>query len=425
MVLRLKSVAVTAAVLTALVSVGACSSSSSSSSSAPASAAASTPASSGSSATATATAAAASGSPVTIGVICSCSGPFGTTVSQAYTVVQDWAKSVNAAGGLNGHPVTLMEKDNGSVPGSALTDAQAVIAAKPAAIIDLDILDEVWQKAASSANIPVIGGNFSVEAYFTDPNWYPSGQTNDSITYSVAATAKQAGATSLADFYCAESAQCQASVPLIKAAGQSVGVPVVYSASIAATAPNYTAQCLAAKQAGVKAIFIGDSITVIDRVASDCNQQSYDPIFVTEGTGFQNLALAVPGLKNHLWSSYPILPYFSSAPSITAMNAVLGKYSPGLTSNNNIWSEFAVQGWTAGLLLSQAVKNSGVTSSEPITPSVVTSGLDKVSNETLGGISPALTFTAGKPHPVDCWFVGRVQNGVASQVGGLTCQKSS
>ena len=46
-------------------------------------------------------------------------------------------------------------------------------------------------------------------------------------------------------------------MPLIKTAGQSVGVPVVYSASIAATAPNYTAQCVAAKQAGVSAIFIG------------------------------------------------------------------------------------------------------------------------------------------------------------------------
>jgi branched-chain amino acid transport system substrate-binding protein len=425
MVLRLKSVAVIAAVLTALVSVGACSSSSSSSSSTPASAAASAPASSSSSATATATAAAASGSPVTIGVVCSCSGPFGTTVSQAYTVVQDWAKSVNAAGGLNGHPVTLLEKDNGSVAGTALSDAQAVISAKPAAIIDLDILDAVWQKAASSAHIPVIGGNFSVEAYYTDPNWYPSGQTNDSITFSVAAVAKQAGATNLADFYCAEAAQCQASVPLIKAAGQQVGVPVVYSSSISATAPNYTAQCLAAKQAGVKAIFIGDSIVVIDRVASDCNTQGYDPIFVTEGTGFQDLALTVPGLKDHLWSSYPILPYFSSAAPVTAMNAVLDKYSPSLRSNKNAWSEYAVQGWTAGLLLSQAVKNSGATASEPITPAMVTAGLDKVSNDTLGGFSPALTFTAGKPHPVDCWYVGRVQGGVASQVGGLSCEKSS
>jgi branched-chain amino acid transport system substrate-binding protein len=340
-------------------------------------------------------------------------------------VVQDWAKSVNAAGGLNGHPVTLTEKDNGSIPGSALSDAQAVISAKPAAIIDLDILDSVWQKAASSAAIPVLGGNFGEQAYFTDPNWYPSGQTNDSITYSVALTAKQAGATSMADLYCAESVQCQEGVPLIKAAGQRQGVPVIYTASIAATAPNYTAQCLAAKQAGAKAVFVGDSLSIIARVAADCDQQGYDPIWVTEGTGFTNQALTTPGLKNNLWSPFPILPYFSTASAVTAMNAVLAKYSPGITGNPATWSEYAAQAWTAGLLLAQSVKNAGVTPSTTITSALVTTGLDKVSRDTLGGFAPPLTFTAGKPHPVDCWYVGHVRNGVASQVGSLTCQQSS
>jgi branched-chain amino acid transport system substrate-binding protein len=356
--------------------------------------------------------------------MCSCSGPFGSTVSVAWSVVQAWQKSVNAAGGLNGHPVQLTEKDNGSVPGTALTDAQSLISAKVDVIFDLDILDEVWQKAASAANIPVIGGNFSSPSYYQDPNWYPSGQTNDSITYSVAATAKKAGATNLADLYCAESVQCQESVPLIKAAGQSVGVPVVYNASIAATAPNYTAQCVAAKQAGVTAIFIGDSLSVIARVASDCSRQGYNPIFVTEGTGFTNQALTTPGLKDHLWSSYPILPYFSDASAVTAMNAVLDKDYPGLRENTTTWSEYAAQAWTAGLLIAQAVKNAGITASEAVSPAVITRGLDKVSNETLGGFSPPLTFAAGKPHTVDCWYTGRAQGGKASQVGGLTCKNS-
>jgi len=356
-------------------------------------------------------------------VLCSCSGPFGTTVSQAWLVVQAWQKSVNEAGGLDGHQVVLTEKDNASTPGTALTDAQALISAKVDVIIDLDILDEVWAKPVSAAKIPVVGGNFSSPSYYQDPNWYPSGQTNDSITYSVAATAKTAGATKLADFYCAESAQCQESVPLIKTAGQSVGVPVVYSASIAATAPNYTAQCVAAKQAGVTAIFIGDSISVIARVAGDCNKQGYDPIYVTEGTGFTDQALTAPGLKDHLWSSYPILPYFSTSSAVTAMNAVLDKYYPGMRSNPQTWSEFAVQAWTAGLLLAQGVKSSGVTADGAITPDVLSAGLNKVSAATLSGFSPSLTFTAGKPHTVDCWYTGRVQGGKASQVGGLTCQK--
>jgi branched-chain amino acid transport system substrate-binding protein len=408
MPLRRKILVAIAAALTIVASLSACSSSSGTSASG-------TPA---------ASAAAGSGTPITIGVMCSCSGAFGSTVSVGWSVVQAWQKSVNASGGLNGHPVQLVEKDDGSVAGTALTDAQSLISAKVDAIIDLDILDVVWQKAASAAQVPVIGGNFSSPSYYQDPNWYPSGQTNDSITYSVAATAKTAGARNLADLYCAESVQCQESVPLIKAAGQSVGVPVVYSASISATAPNYTAQCVAAKQDGVTAIFIGDSTSVIARVAADCSQQNYNPIYVTEGTGFTNQALTSPGLDDDLWSSYPILPYFSAAPAVTAMNAVLDKYDPGLRENASTWSEFAAQAWTAGLLVAQAVKNAGVTASATVSPAAITAGLDKVSDQTLDGFAPSLTFTTGKPHPVDCWYTGRVQGGKASQVGGLSCENS-
>ncbi len=180
MVLSRKILLGVAAALAVVVSVSACSSSSSSASN-------STSATGGGQSS-------ASGSPITIGVLCSCSGPFGSTIASAWEVVQAWQKSVNASGGLNGHPVNLTEKNNGSNPGTAATNAQSMISDKVAAIIDLDILDAVWQKPVTAAKIPVIGGNFSSTPFYTDPNWYPSGQTNDSITYAVVATAKQAGA---------------------------------------------------------------------------------------------------------------------------------------------------------------------------------------------------------------------------------------
>lgn len=406
MVLSRKILVVVAAALAVVASVSACSSSGSSTSSS------------------TSTGAKATGSPISVGVICSCSGPFGADQTPAWQVLQAWEKSVNASGGLNGHKVTFTYMDNGSNPGTAVTDAQSMISDKVDAIIDLDILDAVWQKPVSAAKIPVIGGNFSSPMYYQDPDWYPSGQTNDSITYSVVAVAKQAGATSLGQLYCAEAAQCQQSVPLIKADGQKLHVPDVYDASIAATAPNYTAQCLAAKQAGVKALFIGDSLSVIARVAEDCSKQNYDPIYVTEGTGFTDQALTTPGLDSNLWSSYPILPFFSTAPAVTAMNTVVDKYFPGIRQNSSTWSEYAVQAWTAGLLLAQAVKNAGVTASTTVSPAVITKGLNMVSNETLGGFSPSLNFAGGKSHAVDCWYTGRVQGGKASQVGGLSCEKS-
>jgi branched-chain amino acid transport system substrate-binding protein len=381
--------------------------------------------SSGSSTTSsTSTGAKTTASPITVGVICSCSGAFGADQAPAWDVLQAWQKSVNASGGLNGHQVELTYLNNGSNPGTAVSDAQKLISDKVVAIFDLDILDSVWQKPVSAAKIPVIGGNFTSPMFYTDPDWYPSGQTNDSITYAVVATAKKAGATSLGQLYCAEAAQCQQSVPLIEAAGKKLGVADVYNASIAATAPNYTAQCLAAKQAGVKALFIGDSTQIIARVATDCNKQNYDPIYVTEGTGFTDQALTTPGLSANLWSPYPILPFFSSSPAVTAMNTAVDKYFPGVRENSTTWSEFAAQAWTAGLTLAQAVKNAGVTASTSMSTAVITQGLDAFSSETLGGFSPSLNFTAGKAHPVDCWYTGRVQGGKATQVGGLTCEKS-
>jgi branched-chain amino acid transport system substrate-binding protein len=404
-----RKILVVAAALAVVASFSACSSSSTSSSS-------STPATAGS------TGAKAAASPITVGVICSCSGPFGADQTPAWDVLQAWQKSVNASGGLNGHPVDFTYKDNGSNPATAATDAQSMVSAKVDAIIDLDILDAVWAKSASAANIPVIGGNFTTPFYYQDPSWYPSGQTNDSITFSVVATAKKAGATNLGQLYCAEAVQCQQSVPLITAAGKTLGVPDVYNSSIAATAPNYTAQCVAAKQAGVTALFIGDSTSIVARVAEDCTKQSYNPIYVTEGTGFTNQVLTTPGLSNHSWASFPVLPFFSNAPAVTAMNTVLDKYFPGVRQNSNTWSEFAVQAWTAGLLLAQAVKNAGVAASGTVSAAVITQGLGMVSNETLGGFSPSLNF-AGSKHSVDCWFTGRVQGGKASQVGGLTCEK--
>lgn len=429
MVLRRKILVMVAAGVAAAVTLSACSSSGGgggSASTPPSTAAgAGTTTSGGTAPTsgASSSAGAASGTPIKVGVICSCSGPFGSTIASAWKVVQAWQKSVNAAGGLNGHPVDIIEKDNGSNPGTAATDAQAMVSAKVAAILDLDILDAVWEKPVSAAKIPVIGGNFSSAMFYQDPNWFPSGQTNDSITYSVAATAKQAGATKIGQLYCSESVQCQESVPLIKKSASKFGLTDVYDSSISATAPNYTAQCLAAKQAGVDGLFIGDSISVIARVASDCDKQGYDPNYITEGTGFTDQTLTTPGLKDKLWSEFPILPYFSNAPSVAAMNTVLDKYFPGLRKDPNTWSEYAAQAWTAGLLLAQAVKNAKPAASAEVTNETITSGLNKVKNETLGGFSPKLTFTAGKAHSVDCWYLGRVQGGKAHQVGGITCKK--
>lgn len=373
------------------------------------------------------TTSAPTGTPIKVGLICTCSGPFGATVAGGGDVAKAWANTVNASGGIDGHPVQLTVSDDASNPGTSTTDVQSFISDHVAVIVDDSTFDVAWASNAAAANIPVVGGNFSSQPFFTNPDFFPSGQTNDSVTYSNVAVAKQAGASNIGNLYCAEAPQCQQSVPLIQAAGKQVGVPDVYDASIAVTAPNYTAQCVAAQQQHVQALFIGDSSPTIARVGSDCDKQGYDPTYITEGTGFSSLLDSAPGLKDHLWSDYPILPFWDNVPEVQAMNTALDKYYPGLRTNANTWSEFAAQTWTAGLLIEDAVKGSALTSSSAVTAAAITQGLNSIKNDDLNGWSPPLTFTAGQPHKVDCWFVARLQNGTPSLVNGgqLSCQNGS
>ncbi len=373
------------------------------------------------------TSAVATGAPLTVGLICSCSGAFGTTIVSAADVAKAWANSVNASGGLQGHPVKLTVLDDTSNPGTAVTDAQQLVNDKVDVILDDSILDVAFASTLASSEIPVVGGNFSSPPFYTDPTFFPSGETNDSITYANVAVAKAAGATNIGNVYCAESPQCQESVPLVAAAGRTLGVPQVYTASIAATAPNYTAQCVAAQQDKVQAVFIGDSSSIIAKVATNCTQQGYTPTYITEGTGFSDSLESVPGLKDHLWSDYPDIPYWdSSNPGVQAMNKVVDKYYPGLRTNTTAWSEYALQTWTAALLIQDALKGSGVgTSGTPSSASML-QGFNSIKGDNLGGMAPTLDFSAS-PHKVDCWFVARVQNGTPSlqNNGQLSCQNGS
>lgn len=362
------------------------------------------------------------GEAVKIGFICSCTGPLGAANASARNVIQAWAKYVNDNGGLGGHPVELVLEDSQSQPGAAVTGLQSLLHAGVVAIVDADILDVAWGKYADDANIPVIGGNLASDQYSTDANFYPSGQTNDSgIASGVRISATRAGVTKLAYLYCAESPVCATNVGIFRTQTKKDGISLVYSASISATAPNYTAQCLAAKQAGADGLWVGDGSAVTARVVEDCAKQGYTPTLVTIGTGLGPEMLKSSVANKNVWVSFADAAFVTpDATPIKKMDEVLDKYDPGLREQD-IYNQFSVQFWGAGLLLEAAAKNAGITADTAVTADVIRSGLDKIKHETLGGFSPSLTFTAGQPHPVHCYYTVHIQNGKAEPVGGQEC----
>lgn len=163
------------------------------------------------------------------------------------------------------------------MPGTSVSDIQSLIADHVDAIADNTDVDSSWASVVEAAKIPVVGLAIPNVPFYTNPDFYSEGQTDDSSSYAIVATAKAAGAVNLGVVYCAEAPVCQQLVPLVRRNAQKLGVPVDASQSIATTAPKYVAQCVAFQQAHVSALAVFDQSPPIARLGTDCNRQSYDP----------------------------------------------------------------------------------------------------------------------------------------------------
>ena len=96
----------------------------------------------------------------------------------------------------------------------------------------------------------MIGNGGSSTESFKNPLFFPPGQTIDSLIPSMVSAAKQAGVTKLGMVYCSAAPVCATLADPAKAAAQAQGLDFVFATAIPEQAPNYTAPCLAAKQAG-------------------------------------------------------------------------------------------------------------------------------------------------------------------------------
>lgn len=373
----------------------------------------------------TAAGAAGGGAPLTIGYICSCTGPLASSLVAGKPAFQAWVASVNAAGGINGHKLNVIYKDDDTSATTSLTDVQQLISDHVLAIVNLSNDDSAWASDTASANIPVIEADSSDTVGPTEANFFPASQTIDSLPISVALAAKKTGAKSFALVYCAESPACQELVAPEKQAAQKAGVPLVYTTSISASAPNFTAQCLAAKQSGATSLFIADAVSVALSVAASCETQGYTPNLIADDGAVATSFETAKGWSNNMIAMQPDIPFFvKDTPATKAMYAAFKKYEPGLTSSPD-FNELAVEGWAAGELLGAALQGGHVGSSGTPSTAQVFDGLYSLHDDTLGGIAPPLSFTKGKPTLIDCWFWMRTKDSKFTTPYGLSpvCSK--
>lgn len=350
------------------------------------------------------------GTPLVIGAVGAYTGTFSLQYGGGQPGIDAWAKWTNAHGGINGHPVKLVVKDDGGDASKSVVAVKELVEQDHAIAIvgSATPNDAAWASYVQGKGIPVIGGYIS-SGNAANPDFFPTGTAqSSSVPNGLAAGAKLAGSTKIGLVYCAEKASCTGAVSLFKKLSPTVGLDLAYTGGISSTAPDYTATCLSAKASGAKLIAVALDTDTIGRLATSCKQQNYTP-YITTSTITSN-QLKVPALDGKLISIFTVFPYYlNSTPAQKNFHAAVDQYEPGLT-NKQIYGEQVAVSWTSGQLFAAAVAGAKV-SGIP-TPTQLKNGLVGLHNETLGGLAPPLNFTLdGSSNGSKCFYEAGVKDG--------------
>jgi branched-chain amino acid transport system substrate-binding protein len=365
---------------------------------------------------------------VSVGIICGCTGALASSTSTSPQSYESWANAVNAKGGINGYKINVIVKQDQASPPVGLQDAQTLIQVDHVvALVDATDTETAWAAYAKQKGVPVVGGfNLSVED-ITSSNFFASGTTEDAFTLAQVLAAKKVHATKTAEFYCSEDPLCAEIVPVLKSTAAANGVSVVTVSEISAAQPNYTAQCLTAKQDGATSVTIGESVTAVEAMAADCSRQGYFPWYEIADGGVSKSFTSALGLNTKSFGYETGLPFFdTTAPAARKMIAAIKKTAPQILSNPN-YNQDNVSMYASAVLFGQALQAGTAGKSGPVTTEEIYKGPYTIHNDTLGGLSPPLTFKPNQPNPVDCWYWIGMSHGHFTTPYGLTpvCKATS
>jgi branched-chain amino acid transport system substrate-binding protein len=192
---------------------------------------------------------------------------------------------------------------------------------------------------------------------------------------------------------------------------QNEGLSVVYQGSISLTAPDYTADCLQARNSGAQMLFIAADSNSIVRISQSCSRQGYKPVYSIP-TGEDSMT-AIPELEGSV-SAAQSFPWFlrSGSPAIDEYAHALQQYAPNLLTNGYTSQSW---GWISAKVFQEAATRgtAKLSPSDKATSQNVLSGLWSMKAYDVGGLDPGpmgRTFVQGSATPTTfCVFEAKIQ----------------
>ena len=175
-----------------------------------------------------------------------------------------------------------------------------------------------------------------------------------------------------------------------------VGFEHVYRGTASLVQPDFTAECLAARNAGAQVFMVGLDTNSLGRLAASCARQGYRPRFAATAPVPADEMKNDPNL-NAMTASSSVFPYFQKGtPATDEYQQVMQRYGSKVTKGTS-----SALGWVSAKLLQRAA--TGLP--DPPTPEAILRGLWTLRDETLGGLTHPLNFVQNQTAPKrTCWF---------------------
>ncbi|HEX9684051.1 MAG TPA: ABC transporter substrate-binding protein [Acidimicrobiales bacterium] len=357
---------------------------------------------------------------IVIASVGSYSGIPGSVFAEAPLTVQGWARSVNEGGGIGGRTVKVLVLDDQGDLSRHQTlvrravEEQGVIAfvASHAPLTGSASVDYLNQQG-----VVTIGGQGTDAWFSTSAVHFSVTAVGADLNYLYAAAIKRfadsEGLNNYGVIYCVESASCSEFADSTSRFAEELGMNVVYKQGASIAQPDFTSECLSARNQGVEVLNVGLDGNSLRRLAGACARQSFRPNYFQPSEGLENNMLGDPNLDGTITGS-PIFPVtLGGTPAADRIRAEIDRY---IGDVDNLL--LVAQAWISAMALERALRDvvGDVDRSDVLT------GLRTISNEDFGGLTAPITYTEANKNPPICYWVVAIVDGEMTRPDGLERQ---
>lgn len=335
--------------------------------------------------------------PIVIGSVGTMSGVVGYLFAPGAKAVSAWAAETNEKGGINCHPVKHLIGDSGGDPARyqalvrQFVEREGVITFvfNPDSFAAQAGADYLEQK-----QVPVIGGGggemFTYDKSMQFPVFAMGVPMQINQVFQASRVWVPGGKKKIGTVSCVEAEYCPIFNKTVKEYAPKFGFDLVYQADVTITAPDYTANCLEARNSGVQAFITSLDGQTNQRLINSCAKVGFNaPIAAASIQGTDdfkdnpNMLGSIIGMN--------VAPWFAGTPAVVEHRTVFKKHV-----RDAIFGPGAINGWTTAKAFHSAARN--VPGSGAVTPKDVLAGLYAINGDDLGGLTYPLRFSPSQPN---------------------------